>query len=189
VEFALRPMIAVSTDGLPESPRGDWSYEAKFDGFRCIAHRRADRVALQSRQQRPLTRYFPQIVAALGQLDADVVLDGELVLWWEGRLDFASLQQRVHPADVRARRLSLARPASFVVFDVLALDQRDVRPQPYRARRALLEDLLGRQLPHGLVLMPATTDPVVARAWLTNHSAAGIEGVSNHASLTNRPGP
>jgi ATP-dependent DNA ligase len=170
-------MIAVNADGLPESPRGDWSYEAKFDGFRCLAHRRADRVALQSRQQRPLTRYFPEIVAALEQLDTAVVLDGELVLWREGRLDFAGLQQRVHPADARARQLSLASAASFVVFDVLALDHLDVRPLPYRARRALLEDLLGRQLPHGLVLMPATTDPAVARAWLTNHSAAGIEGV------------
>jgi ATP-dependent DNA ligase len=92
VEFPLRPMIAVSADGLPESPRGDWSYEAKFDGFRCLAHRRAARVALQSRQQRPLTRYFPEIVAALEQLDTAVVLDGELVLWREGRLDFAALQ-------------------------------------------------------------------------------------------------
>jgi hypothetical protein len=116
------------------------------------------------------------VAAGLGS-GSRVVLDGELVLWREGRLDFAALQQRVHPADARARQLSLASPASFVVFDVLALDHRDVRPLPYRARRALLEDLLGRQLPHGLVLMPATTDPAVARAWLTNHSAAGIEGV------------
>jgi ATP-dependent DNA ligase len=177
VEFPLRPMIAVNADHLPEAPGGGWSYEAKFDGFRCLAHRRAERVALQSRQQRPLTRYFPEIVTALEQLDTAVVLDGELVLWREGRLDFAALQQRVHPADARARQLSLARPASFVVFDLLALDHRDVRPLPYRARRALLEDLLGRQLPHGLVLMPATTDPAVARAWLTQHSAAGIEGV------------
>ncbi|MEK6439844.1 ATP-dependent DNA ligase [Pseudonocardia sp. T1-2H] len=177
MEFPLRPMIAVHADRLPEAPHAGWSYEAKFDGFRCLAHRRADRVALQSRQQRPLTRYFPEIVAALEQLDTAVVLDGELVLWREGRLDFAGLQQRIRPTDARARQLSLASPASFVVFDVLALDHRDVRPLPYRARRPLLEDLLGRQLPHGLVLMPATTDPAVARAWLTNHSAAGIEGV------------
>jgi ATP-dependent DNA ligase len=177
VEFPLRPMIALNADRLPETPHAGWSYEAKFDGFRCLAHRGSDRVALQSRQQRPLTRYFPEIVAALEQLDTAVVLDGELVLWREGRLDFPGLQQRVHPADARARQLSLASPAAFVVFDLLALDHRDVRPLPYRARRALLEDLLGRQLPHGLVLMPATTDPAVARAWLTQHSAAGIEGV------------
>ncbi|NMH78644.1 hypothetical protein HF577_16345 [Pseudonocardia xinjiangensis] len=89
-----------------------------------------DRVALQSRQQRPLGRYFPEIVCAVSELDVDVVLDGELVLWHEGRMDFAALQGRLHPADSRARELSLAMPASYVVFDVLALDGKAIVTGP-----------------------------------------------------------
>jgi ATP-dependent DNA ligase len=112
---------------------------------RCIAHRGMNRVALQSRQQRPLGRYFPEIVSAISELDVDVVLDGELVLWHEGRMDFAALQGRLHPADSQTRELSLAMPASYVVFDVLALNGKDIRSRPYTARRALLEELLGPQ--------------------------------------------
>jgi ATP-dependent DNA ligase len=89
-----------------------------------------DRVALQSRQQRPLGRYFPEIVCVVSQLDVDVVLDGELVLWHEGRMDFAALQGRLHPVESRARELSLAVPASCAVFDVLALGGKDVCSRP-----------------------------------------------------------
>jgi ATP-dependent DNA ligase len=132
---------------------------------------------LQSRQQRPLTRYFPEIAKAVSELDREVVVDGELVVWREGRLDFAALQQRIHPADARARQLSMARPASYIVFDLLARDGVDLRPLPYRKRRKKLEKLLRRQLPHGLVLMPMSTDRAVAQAWMLNHGEAGIEGV------------
>jgi ATP-dependent DNA ligase len=177
VEYPVRPMIAVPALRLPMSHPGGWAVEPKMDGFRCIAHRGMNRVALQSRQQRPLGRYFPEIVSAISELDVEVVLDGELVLWHEGRMDFIALQGRLHPADSRARELSLAMPASYVVFDVLALDGTDIRSRPYSVRRALLEDLLTRRLPHGLVPMPMSTEPAVARAWLLNHSDAGIEGV------------
>jgi ATP-dependent DNA ligase len=98
-------------------------------------------------------------------------------VWHEARLDFEALQQRIHPADARARQLSNARPASYIVFDLLARDGLDMRRLPYRKRRKKLEKLLGRQLPHGLVLMPMSTDRAVATAWMLNHSAAGIEGV------------
>jgi ATP-dependent DNA ligase len=156
---------------------GEWSYEPKFDGFRCVAFSGGGRVKLQSRQERSLTRYFPEVVAALAELAVDVVLDGELVLWRQGQLDFGALQQRLRPADSRAAVLAHTMPTTYVVFDVLAMTVTDLRPRPYLERRACLEDLLGRQLPHGLVLMPASTDPAVAEQWLVNHSAAGIEGV------------
>ena len=101
----------------------------------------------------------------MSELDREVVVDGELVVWHEGRLDFAALQQRIHPADARARQLSIVRPASYIVFDLLARDGVDLRPLPYRKRRKKLEKLLSHRLPHGLVLMPMSTDRAVAQAW------------------------
>ena len=119
VTFAVQPVKAEPSSELPTGTPGKWSYEPKFDGFRCIAFCSADRVRLQSRQQRSLTRYFPEIVAAVAALDADVVLDGELVVWREGRLDFTALQLRLHPAASRADVLSRSMSASYVVFDLL----------------------------------------------------------------------
>jgi ATP-dependent DNA ligase len=177
VTFPIQPVKPVTATSLPSGKPGDWSYEPKFDGFRCIAFRSTDRVQLQSRQQRSLTRYFPEISAAVASLDVAAVLDGELVLWHRGKLDFGALQQRLHPANSRASFLARTLPSSYVVFDVLAIDAADMRSRPYIERRACLEDLLSRQLPHGLVLMPMSTDPAVAQQWLMNHSAAGIEGV------------
>jgi ATP-dependent DNA ligase len=177
IEYPVQPMLAVPALQLPTGQPGDWAAEPKLDGFRCIALRSLDTVALQSRQHRSFTRYFPEIVAAVAELDVDVALDGELVLWNEGRIDFAALQRRLHPSQARAQELAAATPAAYVVFDILALDGTDVRSKPYAARRALLEDLLGRQLPHGLVLMPMTTDFAVARAWMRDHTSAGVEGV------------
>jgi ATP-dependent DNA ligase len=127
---------------------------------------------------------LPEIVDAVAELDVDVVLDGELVCWNEGRGDFAALQRRLHPSQARAQELAVAMPAAYVVFDILAFAGTDVRPKPYAARRALLEDLLGRQLPPGLVLMPMTTDLAVARTWMLDHSRAGVEGVVSNASPT-----
>jgi ATP-dependent DNA ligase len=111
--------------------------------------RSLDTVALQSRQCRSFTRYFPEIVDAVAELDVDVALDGELVLWNEGRIDFAALQRRLHPSQARTQELAVALPAAYVVFDILALAGTDVRSKPYAARRALLEDLLGRRLHPG----------------------------------------
>jgi ATP-dependent DNA ligase len=181
-------MLAVPALQLPMAHPGGWAAEPKLDGFRCIALRSLDTVALQSRQHRPLTRYFPEIMAAVGELDVDVVLDGELVCWNEGRIDFAALQQRLHPSHRRAQQLAEAMPAAYVVFDILALAGTDMRSKPYAARRALLEDLLGRQLPHGLVLMPMTTAFGVARAWMRDHTSSGVEGVVvKHLAHTYRP--
>jgi ATP-dependent DNA ligase len=177
VEYPLRPVRADAAQALPLVHPGRWAFEPKWDGFRCIAFRGPERAVLQSRQQRPLPRYFPEIAGAVSELDREVVVDGELVVWHEGRLDFAALQQRIHPADARARQLSIARPASYIVFDLLARDGVDLRPLPYRKRRKKLEKLLSDRLPHGLVLMPMSTDRAVAQAWMLDHSAAGIEGV------------
>ena len=173
----MRPVRAEAADVLPPDRPSGWAWEPKFDGFRCIAFHDAGRVALQSRQQRQLTRYFPEVVAAVGALDRDVVLDGELVVWRGGRLDFGALQRRLHPAASRARTLSLEVPAVFVVFDLLARDGVDRRGLPYRKRRKKLEKLLGRRLPDGLVLMPMSTDRAVAAQWMVGHTASGIEGV------------
>lgn len=173
----MQPMIAVTARQLPISHSGGWAMEPKLDGFRCIAHCGKARVALQSRQQRSLSRYFPEIIDTVGQFDIELVLDGELVVWRQGHIDFAALQQRLRPAQSQTRALSLALPATYAVFDILAIDGQDTRSKPYTVRRALLEKLLTRQLPHGLVLMPMTTNLAVARAWMINHIYAGVEGV------------
>lgn len=173
--YPLEPMVAVRAERLPVGEK--WTYEPKFDGFRCLAHSSGGRVRLQSRQGRPLTRYFPEIVAAVAALGEDVVLDGELVVWHEGRLDFPALQQRLHPSGAQAGRLAAARPAAYVVFDLLARGGTDLRPAPYAERRRRLEELLGTRLPHGLVLVPASTDVGVGRLWMREHTASGIEGV------------
>ena len=189
VTYPVQPVKPTTSAELPVGKPGDWSYEPKFDGFRCISFRRDERVRLQSRQQRGLTRYFPEIAAAVSALDFDVVVDGELTLWHHGRLDFAALQQRIHPAESRAKALARSMPASYVVFDVLEVAGTDLRRRPYVERRACLEDLLSRQLPHGLVLMPVSSDPAVAEQWLINHSAAGIEGVvAKRSCQSYRPG-
>jgi ATP-dependent DNA ligase len=107
----MRPMIAVTADHLPLDHPGGWAFEPKFDGFRCVAYRTSDHVALQSRQQRPLARYFPEIAAGVAELTCDAVLDGELVIYRDGHLDFTALQRRIHPSASRARDLSLALPA------------------------------------------------------------------------------
>jgi ATP-dependent DNA ligase len=99
------------------------------------------------------------------------------VLWTEGRIDFAALQRRLYPGASRAQQLSVEMPAAYVAFDLLAVDGTDIRPKPYSARRALLEALLARQLPHGPVLMPMTTDFAAARAWMLLRASAGVEGV------------
>jgi ATP-dependent DNA ligase len=168
-------MVAVNADELPV---GDtWVYEPKFDGFRCLAHASNGTVRLQSRQLRSLTRYFPEIAAAVAELEQDVVLDGELVVWHRGRLDFLALQERLHPSTGHAGRLAAAKPAAYVVFDILARKGKDLRPMSWAERRRRLEMLLGERLPHGLVLMPTSTDAAVGRLWRREHSDSGIEGV------------
>jgi len=151
--------------GLPVGER--WAYEPKFDGFRCIALRH-EAVQLQSRQLRPLTSAFPDVVEAVSALPAGTVVDGELVVMIAGRADFAALQRRATTRVVEA-------PGMLVVFDLLAYRGEDLRRLPYRERRARLEDLLDGPRP-GLCLVPATRDSAGAVGWM-GHGAAGIEGV------------
>lgn len=171
VPFPLRPMIATTAQVIPVQ-QDAWAYEPKFDGFRCIAYSAAGRVSLQSRQGKSLTRCFPEITDAISKLQHDLVLDGELVLWRNGRLDFSALQRRLTASPAGQRY-----PAAYVVFDILAHKNTDLRIRPYTKRRRKLEKLQERRLPDGLVLVPMATEAAVARGWLRNHSPAGIEGV------------
>ena len=172
-------MAAAKVTRLPTGP--GWVYEPKFDGFRALAFVQRDGVVLQSRQQRSLTHAFPDITAALSGLrglgKGGVVLDGELVVWRAGRLDFAALQDRLRSGPARVRDLAAAAPAAYVVFDLLADRGTDLRERPYRERRAALERMLAKGLPAGVVLTPTTADPAVALTWLGGHSTSGIEGV------------
>jgi ATP-dependent DNA ligase len=161
-------------------PTGEgWAFEPKFDGFRAVAFCDPSAVRLQSRQQRWLTDSFPDLTSTLAALaDERVVLDGELVVWREGRFDFAALQDRLRSGPARVRALASATPAAFVVFDLLAHRDRDLRDKPYAKRRRRLEKLLTtRGVPPGVVLTPATTDRTVAHSWLGGYSSSGIEGV------------
>jgi ATP-dependent DNA ligase len=171
-------MVARPAPALPPPERAAlFSFEPKFDGFRCLAFRTSDGVLLQSRQLRPLTRYFPEVAAALAeQLAPGTVVDGELCVYRDGQLDFTALQRRIHPSAMHAARRGELAPASLVVFDVLAVAGADLRGRPYWARREHLELLLRNARPP-LVLMPATRDLGAAHAWLTEHAGAGIEGV------------
>ena len=171
----VRPMLAKS---VPEVPDGDYLYEPKWDGFRCIVFRDGDEVELGSRNEKPLTRYFPEVVEALrAQLPPRCVVDGEIVIAGPGRgLDFEALLQRVHPADSRVQMLARTTPASFVAFDLLALDGESLLDRPTSQRRALLaQALAGVSAP--VHLTPATEDAATAREWFTLFEGAGLDGV------------
>jgi ATP-dependent DNA ligase len=167
------PMLARAVPTLPATD--GWSFEPKLDGFRCCVQVTDGHVVLASRRHRPLGRYFPEILAAASKLPSGVILDGELVIARASGVDFAALQQRLHPSESRAARLARLSPAAFVAFDLLAVGGRDVRHKPYKRRRKMLVKLLA---PHraGIGLMPATTDPQAARVWLTGQPP-GVEGV------------
>jgi ATP-dependent DNA ligase len=153
-----------------ELPRDDHVYEPKWDGFRCLAFADGGDVDLRSRNDRPLARYFPELVAGLRGLTA--VVDGEIVL--VNDFDFPTLMGRLHPAQSRAERLAVEAPAAFVAFDLLADDDTDLRDQPFTGRRARLEAMPLRPPVH---LTPATDDPDVAAHWLERFQGAGIDGV------------
>lgn len=167
-------MLAKATK---EIPLGEYLYEPKWDGFRCIVFRDGAEVELGSRNERPLTRYFPEVVeAVLAQLPHRCVVDGELVIARGDRLDFDALQNRLHPAESRVRRLAAETPAAFVAFDLLALDDRALMAEPFATRRALLEGALEAAEPP-VFLTPATDDPAVARRWFEVFEGAGLDGV------------
>jgi ATP-dependent DNA ligase len=171
----FEPMLAKLSRDFPSV--GDVLYEPKWDGFRCVAFRDGDDLDLQSRNQRPLLRYFPELRAPLlEQLPPRVVLDGELVVANERGLDFDALQLRQHPAESRVRKLAEEIPASYVAFDVLAVDDESLLETPFGERRTLLESILGKAEPP-LYVTPATTDRDVARDWFNRFEGAGFDGV------------
>jgi ATP-dependent DNA ligase len=171
----VAPMLAKLARQMPEAD--DLVYEPKWDGFRCIVFRDGDEVELGSRNEKPLTRYFPELIEPLRQaLPPRAVLDGEIVITGTRGLDFDALLQRIHPAASRVELLARTTPASFVAFDLLALDHRDLRPVPFSERRSLLEEALDQSRPP-IHLTPATSDPAVARDWFARFEGAGLDGV------------
>jgi ATP-dependent DNA ligase len=175
VKPPFEPMLAKLTRTLPDG--GNVLYEPKWDGFRCIVFRDGDDLDLQSRNQRPLLRYFPELRAPLlAQLPDRVVLDGELVVSNERGLDFDALQLRQHPAESRVRKLSVEIPASYVAFDVIAIGSESLLDTPFGQRREQLEKLLGEaQSP--LFVTPATTNRDIAADWFKRFEGAGFDGV------------
>jgi len=168
-------MLAKRVAELPEGP--DWIFEPKWDGFRALVFRDGDELLLQSRDEKPLDRYFPDLrEPLLAQLPARCVLDGEVVIARDGALDFEALQMRIHPAASRVALLAKESPASIVLFDVLCEGDRDLRQQPFRERRRALEGLLARARPP-LHLTPATEDRRVAADWFRRFEGAGLDGV------------
>lgn len=179
------PMLAKPAAAVPRSSRQDetWSYEPKWDGFRCITFRDGDDVELGSRNTRPLTRYFPEVVDAVrAALPDRCVVDGEIVVVTGDRLDFDALQNRIHPAASRVTLLAGTTPASYVVFDLLALGDEDLTGLPHSERRARLEKVLGgvghEEAGTAQVhLSRATRDPDEAQRWFESFEGAGLDGV------------
>ncbi|CAL9631316.1 DNA ligase C [Streptomyces sp. enrichment culture] len=167
------PMLAKSVAAIP----ANMHYEAKWDGFRAIVFRDGDEVEFGSRTGKPLTRYFPELVAAVRErLPERCVVDGEIVVAREGHLDFDALSERIHPADSRVRTLAERTPASLVAFDLLALGDESLMNAPLTERRErLAEALSGVTAP--VHLAPATTDIEVARQWFEQYEGAGLDGV------------
>jgi ATP-dependent DNA ligase len=170
----VSPMLAKITRALPV---GDYLYEPKWDGFRCITFRDGAEVELGSRNGRPLTRYFPDVVDAVRRsLPERCVVDGEVVIAGPGGLDFDALSQRVHPADSRVRMLAERTPASLVAFDLLACGSDDLRTTGFAERRARLVEALAGAVPP-VHLTPATADAAVATGWFSRFEGAGLDGV------------
>jgi ATP-dependent DNA ligase len=171
----VSPMLAKLARELPVD--GDLLYEPKWDGFRCIVFRDGDDLELGSRNERPLTRYFPELVEALrAELPERCVLDGEIIIVGANGLDFDALQQRIHPAASRVRSLAELTPASFVAFDLLALGDVDLRETAFSERRTQLESSLAAVGPV-VHVTPATRDASVAREWFSHFEGAGLDGV------------
>ena len=171
----LAPMLSRAADGLPD---GDgWLFEPKWDGFRTVVFRDGDEVLLQSRDLKPMNRYFPELVdPLLANLPERCVVDGEIVIVGDAGLDFEALLLRIHPAAKRVKLLAEQTPASFVAWDLLALDDDDLREAPLEKRRARLEDVLRAAKPP-LHLSPATRDRALADDWFHRFEGAGLDGV------------
>lgn len=174
----VRPMLAKAVKGIPDPAKhGGLSFEPKWDGFRCIVFRDGDEVELTSRNTKPLTRYFPELVAAIKeQLPERIVLDGEVFVAVGDRLEFEVLQERIHPAASRVAMLSEKTPAGFVAFDLLALGDTSYVDRPLAERRAAMEEALAH-LDGPCFLTRTTTDPVEAAQWFEEFEGAGLDGV------------
>src|ERR1700722_345036 len=166
---------------VEEIPRGDnWQYEPKWDGFRCVAFRKGERVLLQSKAGQPLGRYFPEIVAALQNVKpAEFVLDGEIVILQDGHLSFDDLLLRIHPAASRIQKLSKETPATYLLFDLLVDEKgKSLIGEPLSGRRQRLERLVkGFGKKHSIRLSPATPDYAIAQRWMKELAASGFDGV------------
>ena len=171
------PMEAKTRESIPgrDAP-GEWGYEPKWDGFRTLAWP-GDPPRLDSRNQKPLLRYFPELEDPLRELPPGTVIDGEVVIARDGKLDFDALSERIHPAESRIQMLSEQTPAQLVAFDLLALDGEDLRERPFGERREALEELFGRGLPPVWHLTPHTTDPEVGERWFHEFESAGCDGL------------
>jgi ATP-dependent DNA ligase len=174
IDPPIEPMLARIADEIPVGP---FQYEPKWDGFRAIVFRGGPDVFIQSRDLRPLDRYFPELHdALLAGLPDGAVVDGEIVIATSRGLDFDALQLRLHPAASRVAKLAAVTPASFVAFDAIALDGRDLRNAPQRERRERLERALAGAAPP-IHLTPMTRDQAMAREWLARFEGAGLDGV------------
>src|SRR6059058_2719391 len=166
-------MLAKRVGELP--PGEGWVFEPKWDGFRALVFRDGDEVFIQSRDEKPLNRYFPELVPPLlSALPARCVLDGEIVIVKDNELDFDLLQLRLHPAASRVKLLSEQTPASFVFFDLLCLGDRDIRQEPFQSRRRELESL---RVSPPIHMTPATRDRSIAADWFRRFEGAGLDGV------------
>jgi ATP-dependent DNA ligase len=169
------PMLAKNVDALPKGE--GWIFEPKWDGFRTLIFRDGDELFIQSRDEKPLDRYFPELVEALkAQLPKRCVLDGEIVIARDGALDFEALQLRLHPAASRAKLLASETPASVVFFDLLAEGDRELCSRPFHERRAALESVLDGIEPP-LHCTPTTRDRAKAEDWFQRFEGAGLDGV------------
>src|SRR5438067_9596530 len=168
-------MLAKRVDELPSGE--DWIFEPKWDGFRALVFRDRNEILIQSRDEKPLNRYFPELLEPLrSTLPRRCVLDGEIVIVSGESLDFDALQLRLHPAATRVNLLSRQTPASFVFFDLLCQGDRDLRDQPFQDRRHELESLISSVVPP-IHLTPATRDRKVAADWFRRFEGAGLDGV------------
>ena len=184
----VSPMLAKLSPSLPS---GDgWIFEPKWDGFRSVVFRDGDEVELGSRNEKPLTRYFPELATSLKlALPPRCVLDGEIIIAGRSGLDFDALQQRIHPAASRVNMLAVSTPASFVAFDCLALGDDDLRKEPFVKRREALLDALGEAKDKAVMVTPATENHAVASEWFDGFEGAGLDGiVAKHGDLTYREG-
>jgi len=185
--MSIAPMEARLVDALPHG--SGWAYEPKWDGFRCLAYRDGDAVALASKSGKPLGRYFPEVVEMLQNLpERRFALDGELTIATGDSLSFSALQMRLHPAESRIRKLAAATPAQLILFDCLALGERDLAELPFGDRRKALEKFYAKSRLDRLLLSPMTEDAAEAEAWLARAGSALDGVVAKRLDLPYRPG-